>query len=187
MKTGGRLVKHVKRAARLPLAQLLRQLDALRFAARKSRGRLSQVYIPETHIEQRLQLRPNLRIGLEHRQRLFDGESQKVRDRVTLVFHLQSFVVVALAPANVAGHINVRQEIHFDALQSIALTGFATAALHIETEASGLVTSLARLRQQGIEIADRRKEAGVSRRVGTRRAPDRRLVDLDYLVYVWGP
>ena len=42
---GGGLVKNVERAARLPLAQLTRELDALRLASRERGRRLAQMQI----------------------------------------------------------------------------------------------------------------------------------------------
>src|SRR5580698_8289413 len=101
---------------------------------------------------------------------------------MAFILHLQGFVVVALAAANVARHVNVGQEVHLDALQAIALAGFAASALHVEAEAARLVTALARFGQQGIEIADRREQAGVGRRIRTGCAADRRLIDTDYFI-----
>ncbi len=59
---------------------------------------------------------------------------------MALIFHLQGFVVVALAAADIASHIDIGQEIHFNALQAIALASFATASLDVETEAARFVT-----------------------------------------------
>ena len=47
MQTGGRLVQQIQRLARLPLAQLARQLDALRLAARQCHRRLSQMNVAQ--------------------------------------------------------------------------------------------------------------------------------------------
>ena len=48
----GGLVQNVERPAGLALAQLARQLDALRFAARKRRGGLAQMNVAQTHVVQ---------------------------------------------------------------------------------------------------------------------------------------
>ena len=88
-------------------------------------------------------------------QRVGDRRLQQVGDGVALVLHRQRLVVVALAAADLAQHVDVGQKIHLDAALALALAGFAAPAGHVEGEASGLVAALARLRQHGVEIADR--------------------------------
>src|SRR5207302_10110858 len=92
--------------------------------------------------------------------------------------------VVALALADVAGDVDVGQEVHLDLDDAVALAGLAAAALDVEREAAGLVAARLRLRQAGEPFADRREGAGVGRGVRARRAADRRLVDVDHLVEV---
>ena len=58
----------------------------------------------------------------------------------------------------------------------------AAAALHVERKAASLVAALARRRRFGEELADRREESRVGRRIAARRAADRALVDADHLV-----
>ena len=89
---------------------------------------------PTSH--QRFELDFDLRDILEHAQRFFDRGLQQIGDRMALIFHLQRFVIIAPAAAHVAGDIDVRKEIHFDALQAVALAGFAAPALHVEAEAA---------------------------------------------------
>src|SRR6202008_5040867 len=97
-------------------------------------------------------------------------------------FHFQRFVVVAAAAADVASDIDVWQEVHLDALKTIALAGFAAAPLHVEAEAARLVAAFARFGQHGVEIADGREGAGVGGRVRAGRATDGRLIDVDDFV-----
>src|ERR671920_1202669 len=65
---------------------------------------------------------------------------------------------------------------------SVAAAHLATAALHVEREAARLVAARASLLRAGEEPADVVEDAGVGGRVRARRAPDRRLVDVDDLV-----
>ena len=97
---------------------------------------------------------------------------------------LERLAVVALALADVAGDVDVGQEVHLDLDDAVALAGLAAAALDVEREAAGLVAARLGLGQAGEPFADRREGAGVGRRVGARRAADRRLVDVDDLVEV---
>jgi hypothetical protein len=129
-----------------------------------------------------LQLGADLRQVLHQRQGLFHGGIQQVGDGVALELHLQRLAVVAAPAAHVAGDVDVRQEVHLDALEPVALARLAAAALHVEAEAPRLVAALARFRQHGVEIADGREQAGVGGGIGARRAADGRLVDADHLV-----
>ena len=102
--------------------------------------------------------------------------------REAVVLHLQRGLVEALAVADLAGHVDVGQEVHLHALHAVALAGLAAAALHVEGEAARRVAVHARLGQQREEVADRVEELGVGRGVAARRAADRALVDVDDLV-----
>src|SRR5579875_319790 len=94
----------------------------------------------------------------------------------------QSFPIVAAAFASVARHVNIRQKMHFDFQDAVALAGLATAALYIEAETARLIAAGARFRQFGEPFANRGKKIRVCGRVGTRRAADGRLVDVDDFV-----
>ncbi len=102
--------------------------------------------------------------------------------RVALELHLQRLAVVAAAVADVAGDVDVGQEVHLDLDQAVALARLAAAALDVEAEAAGLVAARLALGQAGEPVADLGEGAGVGRRVGARGAADRRLVDVDHLV-----
>ena len=71
---------------------------------------------------------------------------------------------------------------HLDLDDAVALAGLAAAALDVEGEAPGLVAARLGFGQAGEPFADRREGAGIGRGVGTGRAADRRLVDVDDLV-----
>src|SRR6202011_2662227 len=95
---------------------------------------------------------------------------------------LQSLAVIAAAVADVAGDVDVRQEVHLDLDQAIALAGLAPPALDVEREPPRPIAARLGLRQASEPVPDRGEGAGVGRRVRARRAPDRRLVDVDHLV-----
>src|SRR5204863_10018866 len=103
-------------------------------------------------------------------------------DRLSLELDLQRLAVVAPALADLARHVDVRQELHFDLQDAIALAGLAAAALDVEGEAAGPVATQARVWHRREQLADRRKPAGIGGRIGAWGAPDRRLIDLDHLV-----
>ena len=101
-------------------------------------------------------------------------------------FYGQRFLVVAAAVADLALHVDVGHEVHFNAALAVALAGFAAASGDVEAEAARLVAALARLGQHGEEIADGREDLGVGGGIGARRAADGRLVDADDFVDLLG-
>ena len=166
------------------LRQLLGELDALRLAARQRRRLLADMDVVEADAVQQRQHVAHARHRLEELERLLDRHVEHVGDRLALEQHLERLAVVALALADVAGDVDVGQEVHLDLDDAVALAGLAAAALDVEGEAAGLVAARLRLGQAGEPFADRREGAGIGRRVGARRAADRRLVDVDDLVDV---
>ncbi len=68
-----------------------------------------------------------------------------------LELHVERFAAVALAFADLAGDIDVGQEVHLDLDDAVALAGLAAAALDVEREAARTVARL-RLRQAGETI-----------------------------------
>ena len=167
------------------LRQLGRQLDALRLAAGERRRRLAEADVAEADVAAASRACARTRgKRSKNSQRLVDGHVQHVGDVLALEQDLQRLAVVALALADLAGHRHVRQELHLDLDVAVARAGLAAAALHVEGEAARLVAAQPRLGHGGEQLADRREQAGVGRRVRARRAADRRLVDVDDLVDV---
>ena len=134
--------------------------------------------IAEPHVVNRLQFARNERQLVENRQRVLNRRFQQIRNRLAAILHLQRFVVVTAPAALVAGDIHIRQEVHLNALQTIALARLAAPAFDVETEAPHLVTAFTRFGEHRVQLANRRKNARISGRIRPRRAPDRRLVDL---------
>src|SRR5262249_45206717 len=110
---------------------------------------------------------------------------QQVGDRTTFVLHRQSLAVVSRASTYIAQDVDVREKIHLDALQPVALTRLATPALHVERESSRFVASFARLGGHRIQLPDRSEHSGVRSWIRSRSSSDRRLIDLYDLVDVF--
>ena len=170
------------------LGQLLRQLDALRLAARQRRRRLPELDVAEA--------RPRAASpasaapwGCSRRnsQACVTVMSSTSAMLALPVAHLQRLAVVAPPAARLALDVDVGQEVHLDAQDAVALAGLAAPALDVERVAPRLVAARLRLGQVREQIADVREHARVRRRVRARRAPDRRLVDVDHLVDVLQP
>ena len=182
MQAGRRLVEDVERPPGRDLRQLGRELDALRLAARQRRRRLAEADVAEADVVERLQPAADLRDVLEELERLLDGHVEHVGDRLALEADVERLAVVALAVALLARHVDVGQEVHLDLDLAVAAADLAAPALDVEREAARLVAARPRLLRLGEQVADDVEQARVRRRVRARRAPDRRLVDLDDLV-----
>jgi hypothetical protein len=167
--------------------QFLGELDALRLAARQRRRLLADLDVAQADAFQRLQLVAHGGDGREELDAFLDRHVEHVGDRLALEGDFQRLAVVALAVADVAGDVDVGQEVHLDLDDAVALAGLAAAALDVEREAAGLVAARLGFGQAGEPVADRREGAGIGRRVGARRAADRRLVDVDDLVECSSP
>ena len=187
VQAGRRLVEDVERAPGVALGQLERELHALRLAAGERGRRLAERDVAEADVEQRRELARDRGHRLEERVRLLDRHREHFVDVLALVADLERLAVVALAVADVARHVDVGQEVHLDLDQAVALARLAAPALHVEREASRAVAALARFLHLREQLADRREEPGVGRRIAARRAPDRALVDADHLVEVLEP
>src|SRR5713226_326907 len=182
MQAGGRLVENVKRAAGGAARQLLGELHALRLAARQRGRLLADMDVAQADLLESQKLVADDGHGLEEIDALVDRHLQHVGDRLAAEVDFQRLAVVALALADVALDVDVRQEVHLDLDDAVALAGLAAATLDVEREAAGFVAALGRFGELREPVADRREGAGIRRRVGARGAADRRLVDVDDLV-----
>ena len=182
MQAGGRLVQDVEGLAGLALLQLAGELHALGLAAGERGRRLAQADVAEAHVEERLQLALDARDVLEEVQGVLDGHVEHLGDVLAAVGHLQRLAVVALAVADLAGHVDVGEEVHLDLDLAVALAGLAAAAAHVEGEAPRRVAAGLGLGRAGEQRADVVPQSDVGGRVRARGAPDGALVDVDDLV-----
>ena len=87
--------------------------------------------------------------------------------------------------ADFAGHVHVGQEMHFNFNDAVAFAGLAPTAAHIEAETPRLIAAQLRFRRLAVQFTNRRENAGIRHRIGTRRASDRLLVDIDNFVDIF--
>ncbi len=90
------------------------------------------------------------RHGCEELCRLLDRGVEDVGDGLALEVDLECLPVVPRPAADLARHVDVRQEVHLDLEGAVALAVLAAAALDVEGEATRLVApqlGLRRLRE----------------------------------------
>src|SRR5205085_6378999 len=99
-------------------------------------GGLADLDVTQADTLQGLHLLAQHRDGLEELGGLVDRHVKNVRYALAFEQDFQRLAVVALAVADVAGDVDVGQEVHLDLDQAVALAGLAAAALDVETEAT---------------------------------------------------
>src|SRR5690606_2209000 len=129
------------------------------------RARLAEADVRQADIVHSLEHAVDRREVAEELQRLLDGHVQHVGDRFAAVVDLERLGIVAPAVADLAGDVNVGQEVHLDALDALALAGFAAAALDVEAEAPRLVAADLGFARLGEDPADLVEDTRIRRRV----------------------
>src|SRR5215469_17660245 len=97
--------------------------------------------IVEADADQRLERVSHARDRLEELGGFLDGHVEHVGDALALEQDLERLAIVALALADVAGDVDIRQKVHLDLDDAVALAGLAAAAFDVEGETSGLVAA----------------------------------------------
>ncbi len=93
---------------------------------RRGFRRLAEPDIAQPHIVEELQLRTDRRDVFEENQALPDGHVQNLGDVFILVAHLEGIPIETVAMTDVAGHIDIGEEVHLDLDQPVPLAGLAT-------------------------------------------------------------
>ena len=189
VQAGGRFVEHeelaffrrrLARAAR-SFGQMAGQLQALCLTAGECRHRLPEAHIVQPHIDDGLQAAQHVLVlgeaghGFTHRQFQHVGDGKQ--PVAALDRHFAQLGAEAFAVAVRAAQVHVRQELHFDMLETRTAASRATAIAGVEAEHAGGVAALLCQGRSGKQFADLVKRADVTRRVRTRRFADGRLID----------
>ena len=148
---------------------------------------MADLDIAQPHFRQHRHLVADRGHGLEEFQRVFHRHVQHIGDALALELHFQRFAVIACALALFAGDIDIRQEVHLDFDQPITAARLAPPALDVEAEAAWLIPARAAFREPCKPIPDVGKSPGVSGWIGTRRAANGGLVNIDHLVEILQP
>ena len=118
---------------------------------------------------------------------LVDRHIQYIGNIFPFVSDFERLPIIAFSLADIAGNINVRQEMHFDLDQAVAGTGLTTSPFDIKGKASLPVASKLGVLRRGKQIPDIVENAGICCRIGARRPSDRALIQLDHLIHIFQP
>ena len=185
MQSGGGFVENIECSTGSAPRQFRCQLHPLRFAAGQLGGGLSKPDVTEAHVIQGLQFPGDSGQVFKKAQGCLNGHVQHIGDAAAFVANLQCFTIVSPPPANVAGHINIRQKMHLDPVDAVTGTGLASAAANIKTEPPRFVAARPGIRRSGIKGADQIKDAGIGCGIRSGGSADRRLIDVDDFVEVF--
>ena len=117
----------------------------------------------------------------EKRQRVADAGVEQVGDRAAVPGDCEHLGLETAARADRARHKHIGKELHLNALVAEPLAVVAAAVAAVERKAGRAEAGRLRGGRRGVELADALPRLGVERRIGARRAADRRLVDEDDL------
>ena len=103
----------------------------------------SQSPVSYTHLDvhEGLQVSGDAGVRLEEVGGLLDGHVEDVGHGLAVVRDFKGLAVVSFAVADLAVHVDVGQEVHFDLQRAVAVAGLASAAFDVETEAAGAVAA----------------------------------------------
>jgi len=183
----GGFVEDIKGVAGIAAAELLGELDPLRFPAAERRGVLPEGDVVEPHIHEGLELGCDRRDRLEELHRFTHAHSEDIGDVLPFVEYFEGLGVVARAVAPVAAHHDIGEEVHLDLDLAVPLALLTATTLDIERKPPDLVAAQLRLLGLGEEFPYLVHDPGICSRVGARGAPDGALVEIDHLVELLQP
>ena len=149
VQAGGRFIEDVQGVTGGFATQLGSQFDALRLAATERRGLLAQADVTQSNLRQRQAGLIDLRHRAEKIHRFVHRQGEHVGDVQPFVSNLQGLAIVAFAVARLAGHVNRRQEVHFDFEEAVPLAFFTAATFDVEAEPAGVIAAHPCRRQSG--------------------------------------
>ena len=103
----------------------------------------------------------------------------------SLVFHFEGLPVVTMSAADIATHVDIRQEIHFDRLNTGSPTCLTPSALDIERKTARLESPNLSIRCRLEQFANIGKHVGIGRRIATRGLADGRLIHHNQLIDIF--
>lgn len=187
MKSCCRLVQNINGLSGTSFTQLGSKLDPLCFPSGKGGRRLAQTDIGKSHVVERLHLSADTRHIFKEGHRFFHCHIQHVVNALSFIFHFQCFPVITLSVTDFTRYIDIRQEMHLNLQDSIPAARLTASSFYIETEPALLVASRLCIRRCRKQVTDQVKHSCIRGRVGPRRTPDRRLVDINDFVKLLQP
>src|SRR5450631_3417726 len=116
----------------------------------------------------------------KERESILDAHRENLADVLPLEQNAQGLRIESFATADVAEHLNIRQETHLDALPALTFASLAASARGVERKTAGGESAHARLSGVGIQSANRIPKSDIRCRARARSLADGRLIDLQH-------
>ncbi len=130
------------------------QFQPLRFAARHGSERLAQMEVIESDIGQRLQTPHGVRLIGKKLECFVDRHPEDVMDGFAVPGDFQNLGAETGSVALRTGDVDVREKLHLDLLETLAITGRTTPIRHVEGELRRCVATQLRQGRLRKEIPD---------------------------------
>ena len=117
-----------------------------------------------------------LRKSVKEGNTLFNAHFKHVVNILTLIPHVKGIAVISLTLADVTLYVNVGKEVHFNALNAVALASLASAAANVKGESARVVAACLCILGLGKEVSDICEQTRVGCGVRARCAPYGALV-----------
>ena len=102
------------------------------------------------------------------------------------VSHFKCLFIKTPAVTDIATNIDCGQKVHLNSNRAIAPAVFASAAAHIKTKAARFPASDSRVFGRGKKFPNINPGTDVGGRIRTGRAANRRLININHSIYVFG-
>ncbi len=123
--------------ARCAARQFLGEFHALRLTTRKCRCLLADLDIAEANLHQRFKLVTHGWNCGEELSAFLNRHVENIGNRLAFELHFQRFAVVALAVTDITGDIDIRQEVHLNLDDAIALAGLTASTFTLNEKRPG--------------------------------------------------
>ena len=127
-----RFVENIEGISRRFFEQFRREFHPLAFSAGKGDRRLSEMDIPESHVDQGTEFLGDLGDGGEELESLADAHLENIVDALALVVYSEGVFLVSSSTAFFARNVHGREEIHLYFLDSRPLAFLASSARNVE-------------------------------------------------------
>ncbi len=143
--------------------------------------------VPETNIVERLEFFSDNGNLCKKVHSLGDSHFENIGDIFSFMRHFERFPVISSPMADLAGDVNIRKEVHFDAFHSVSFAVLAAAAFDVEAETSGFVAAKSCFGGEGEEIANIGEDPAVGDGVTARGTTYWGLIDDDGFIEMLEP
>ena len=176
MESCGRFIEYIHRLGCRSFGKFWRKFDTLGFSTGKCRSWLSYLDVSKSDLIEHIKNLMYPRMCWKEILSFFDIHVQNLGYILSFVSDFQSLLIVAASMTVFTFHINIRQEMHLNLLDSASFTDLTSSSFRIERESSWSISPFHRFLAFWENISYMGKYSSISRNIGMRSPSNRRLV-----------